>query len=123
MSIRPIALKWFKEQYGETPEHISSTKFYTPDISWPRTNVWWPKFPVTIFEDFPNGHVHILCQKEPNGNSFHYLKVPVSFLKEHRDNFHTLNGKHIDLSLSAEERTLFREGRGKVSLDFSQFLL
>lgn len=117
------ARKWFLSKYKEDLNKTYTSKFYTPEQSWPKTNVWWLQIPVTAIDEKSYTHVNLLCQVQPNNeNDFHYLKVQASFLNTHIKKFHRLNDK-ISLYLSAEPSKLFVEERGEGKLDFSQFLV
>jgi hypothetical protein len=80
------------------------------------------KIPSHAIDSDKYDFINILCQVDPSSNQFYYLKVPVAFIKEHREQFHKLGGE-IDLYLSAEQHNLFTEIRGDGKLDFSQFVV
>lgn len=122
MSIRSDALRWFFTTFGDTKNKIYTSKYYTPEESWPKTQVWWLQISFNSIDRSLFDYVNIVCQVAPNKNNFHYLKVPTKFLQEHLGKFHRLEGK-ISLYLSADPKRLFIEERGKGSLDFSIFLV
>jgi hypothetical protein len=114
--------QWFKENFKDDGNKIYTSKFYTPEESWPKTQVWWLQFPKTAIDASKYDFVNFVCQVTPNKNDFHYLKVPLTYLNEHLDKFHRI-GENIDLYLSANPNTLFVEERGKARLNFSKFLI
>lgn len=122
MSIGPSARKWFLLKYGSTPYKTYTSRYYSPEISWPKTKVWWLQIPIKSIDAAQYEYVNILCQVTPLENKYHYLKVPVKFLNDNFDKFHQSFGK-ISLYLSANPDTLFIEERGKGRLDFSGFLM
>lgn len=36
MSIGPDARRWFSLKYGDTKNKIYTSRYYTPEISWPK---------------------------------------------------------------------------------------
>jgi hypothetical protein len=122
MSIRREALSWFERNHGRRDAPTFASKFYQAFESWPKKSVWWIQISRRVVEENPSGYINILCQVAPNGNDFHYLKVPARFLYEHLDNFHFV-GDTISLYFSTHPKTLFVEERGKGNLDFEQFLV
>jgi hypothetical protein len=116
------ARKWFKENFKDDKNKIYTSKYYTPDESWPKTRVWWLQFPETAVDINKYNYVNLICQVAPGDNDFHHLKVPSKYLREHLDKFHRI-GEKIDLYLSANPETLFVEERGEGRLDFSKFLI
>ena len=122
MSIRNKALKWYKAKYGHLDAPIYTSKYYQPEESWPKKNVWWPKIPIKVIENSDLQYLNILCQIALNINDFHHLRVPTKFLIEHLKGFHTI-GEQISLYLSADPETLFKEERGEAGLNFSIFIV
>jgi hypothetical protein len=122
MAISSIAQKWFASKYGETHNKTYTSKYYLPEESWPKVAVWWMKIPSHALDVSKYDFVNILCQIDPLSNEFYYIKAPVSFINEHKEQFHKIAGE-IDLYLSAEEQNLFTEIRGEGKLDFSKFLI
>ncbi|MDQ2720442.1 MAG: hypothetical protein M3Z26_11890 [Bacteroidota bacterium] len=112
--------QWFKENFKDDGNKICTSKFYKPEESWPKTQVWWLQFSETAIDAIKYAHVYLPgCSKSRN---FHYLQVPVKYLNDHLDKFHRL-GQKIDLYLSANPDTLFVEERGEGRLNFSKFLV
>jgi hypothetical protein len=122
MSIRADALRWFSSNYGDTKNKIYTSKYYTPEESWPKTHVWWVQISMNAIDSSLFHDVNIICQIAPNKNVFHYLKVPTKYFHEHLKKFH-LTGGNISLYLSAASDTLFIEERGEGRLNFSKFLI
>jgi hypothetical protein len=123
MSIRSDALTWLSSNFGKVEGQIYTSKYYTPEESWPKTHVWWLKVPINVIETNQRDFINLICQVAPNKNDFHYLKVPVKFLREHLGKFDIVQNKMIHLYLSADPTKLFMEERGSGSLNFSVFLV
>lgn len=122
MAVREEALKWFLINYAASKNKIYTSKYYTPEQSWPKTHVWWLQIPMKAIDTEKYDFVHFILEAAPNKNKFHYLKVPTKFLHEHLEKFHRLKGK-ISLYLSADPKRLFIEERGVGNLNFSRFLV
>jgi len=122
MAIGTAARKWFLSSYKNDLNKIYTSKYYTPDESWPKTNVWWLQIPLSAIDTNLHEYVNLICQLSPNKNEFHYLKVPTKYLNEHLKKFHRIKEK-ISIYLSAEPAKLFKEERGEGKLDFKQFLV
>ena len=122
MSIGPDARRWFLSKYGGSKNKVYASKYYLPEESWPRKHVWWVQIPQHAIDPALHDYVNILCQVLPGANDFHYLKVPVAFINEHREQFHRI-GEKTDFYLSAEPDNLFKEIRGIGELDFSVFIV
>lgn len=122
MSIGPDARRWFLYKYDNTKNKTYTSKYYLPEESFPKKDVWWLQIPLAAIDSNRFTHVNLICQVAPGANDFHYLKVPVKYCQEHLNKFHRVNDiPH--LYLSAEPDTLFTEIRGTGKLDFSQFLI
>jgi hypothetical protein len=116
------ARKWFKENFKDDNNKVYTSKYYTPQESWPKTHVWWLQFPLTAIDTNQYDYVNLICQVAPGKNDFHYLKVPSKYLQEHLKKFHRIEEK-ISLYLSAHPDNLFIEERGEGRLNFSEFLI
>ena len=113
--------EWFLQKFGDDNNKVYTSKYYRPEESWPKEEVWWLKFSLSSIATQIYDHVNFICQKAPGADDFHYLKVPTQFLQDHLDKFHRI-GDNVDIYLSARPETLFIELRGKGKLDFSKFL-
>jgi hypothetical protein len=40
-----LARQWFLSNYQDRKNKIYTSKYYTPEESWPKTSVWWLQFP------------------------------------------------------------------------------
>lgn len=116
------ARKWFKENFRNDKNKIYTSKYYTPEESWPKTHVWWFNLPLNAIDISKYPYVNLICEAAPGKNDFHYLKVPSKYLNEHLEKFHRIEEK-ISLYLSANPNTLFVEERGKGRLRFGEFLI
>jgi hypothetical protein len=122
MSIGPDARRWYLSNYGKSEDKVYASKYYLPEELWPKKHVWWVRIPPHDIDPSLHWYVTILCQVAPGTNNFHYLRVPVEFLLEHRAKFHRI-GNIIDFYLSAEQHNLFQEIRGTGNLDISVFVV
>lgn len=122
MRIATTAKAWFLSNYSSDKNKIYTSRYYTPENSWPKTHVWWLQIPLKAIDKQKYDYVNLICQAAPNENKFYYLKVPTKYLHKHLEKFHRLKGK-ISLYLSANPKTLFIEERGNGSLDFSGFVV
>jgi len=120
--MRSDALKWLKENYGNTAARIYTSKYYTPEESWPKIPVWFFNFSLSAIDAKQYDYVNLVCQVAPGINDYHYLRVPTKFLNEHLKKFHRIK-ENISLYLSAHPDTLFIEERGEGRLDFSKFIV
>lgn len=117
-----LARQWFKSKYPNDKNKFYTSRFYSPDNSWPKTNVWWLQIPLSAIDTDKFNYVNLICQAAIDTDSYHYLKVPSNFLNNHLEKFHRI-GQIISIYLSAEEEKLFIEERGIGSLSFSDFLV
>ena len=115
------ARKWFRQNFKDDTNKIYTSKYYRPEESWPKTEVWWLQFPLTAIDNNKYDYVNFICQVAPDKNDFHYLKVPTKFLQDHLDKFHRI-GEKVDIYLSARPENLFVELRGIGQLNFGGFL-
>jgi hypothetical protein len=79
-NIRTTALTWFRSRFPSENEEIFSSKFYTPQESWSKSSVWFFQIPLNILNPKEIRFIHLLCENHLKGESFLYLKVPVSFI-------------------------------------------
>ena len=122
MNIGPIARKWFIWKYGKPDDKLYASRFYTPDISYPKKAVWFIQIPMHAINIDNYDYVNLLCQKEVDGIEFYYLKVPVKFIHEQLDKFDRIKD-NIALYLSADPKRLFIEERGKDRVSFKEFIV
>jgi hypothetical protein len=123
MSTRSEGLQWFRTHYGRVAGPVYTSKLYAADESWTKTQVWLVQVPVRHVTSSNEPHIHLLCQKTHNGTSFHYLKVPTAFFREHLPQLGFTTDKIINLHLSAEAHNLFEDERGKGKVTFRPFLV
>lgn len=118
MTIRSDALRWAagrKIRGG----HVVASKLYAPDESWTKEKAWWIQVPVSAVK--AGKTIHILCEKDPNAKSFHYLEVPAAFFEQHLDDFATIGGTKINLFLAATKNSWMRDLRGFGKVSFAHF--
>ncbi len=123
MSIRYKALTWLVSYHKITNGTVVTTKYYTPEQSWPKKQVWWPQISKHEIETTADKYINIVCERLPDSDDFYYLKVPVMFIKDNLKQFHIVKDKTISMYLSADKNNLFEEIRGTGKLDFKQFLV
>ena len=87
MSIRIEARQWLFSNHKNVSGPIYTSKYYTPEQSWPKTRVWWFQIPLKLIDRDSKGFINLVCQVAPNENDFHYLKVPVKYFYENRQDF------------------------------------
>ena len=121
MSIRKKALTWLNESYENTEnlKPVYTSKYYLPGESWSKTSVWWVEIPEELISSAATDYVHILCETFPEEDDFFYLKIPVSFLKENKEQLF-IRDKKISIYFSTDDKSIFIDQRGN-GLDFSQF--
>ena len=108
-------------KFKDDTKKVYTSKYYKPEESWQKAEVWWLHFPLSAIDIKKYGFVNFICQVAPEKNDFHYLKVPTEFLQDHLDKFHRI-GENVDIYLSARPETLFIEIRGIGRLNFSNFV-
>lgn len=120
-TIKAEAVRWFVSKFGmKTPMYAS--KFYVPEKSWTRQSAWWFEIPQRTIETPKSAEIHLLCQIAPDAKDFHYLKVPVEFLKKERPNLCIRENGKLSLFLSAEQDEMFVEKRGGGKVSFRPLL-
>lgn len=122
MSIRAEAINWFSENYGDNKSKLYTSKYYLPEESWSKQEVWWFEIPLKVIQAKDVHFIDLVCQAAPDKNSFHYLKVPLKYMRDHLKNFHNNNDK-ISIYLSAVPQKLFVEERGSSNFNFITFLV
>ena len=121
MTITSKARSWFSTHH-QIPLNSKTytSRFYTPDDPGAKTKAWLFNIPLTTINRNDIEFVNLICQTKPNANKFHYLKVPIHFLRDNMQNFHVRQEK-INLYLSAEKGNLFIEERGHGNVEFGEF--
>jgi hypothetical protein len=122
MSIRSEASNWVSKNYEDSKGKLYTSKYYLPEESWSKQEVWWFEIPLKVIQAKDVHFVDLICQAAPGKNSFHYLKVPLKFFRDRLENFHT-NSKRISIYLSAQPKKLFVEERGNSNFNFINFLV
>ena len=120
-TIKAEAVRWFASKVGmKNPMYAS--KFYVPKKSWTRQSAWWFEIPQRTIETPKSAEIHLLCQVAPDSKDFHYLKVPVEFLKKEKLNLSIRKNGKLSLFLSAEQDEMFVEKRGSGKVSFGRLL-
>lgn len=122
MTLRQEAIEWLERRCGFLANPVHVSKLYDPDESWNHEPVWWFEFPESVLDDEKVACIDLLCQLVGGPEPFVHLRVPTSWLREHRAELHVRPEKGISVYLSSVEETLYRERRGGGSLDFSGFV-
>jgi hypothetical protein len=120
-TIKAAAVRWFVSKFGKKNPMYAS-KFYIPEKSWTRQSAWWFEIPQRTIEAPKSAEIHLLCQVAPDANDFHYLKVPVEFLKKEKPNLCIRKNCKLSLFLSAEQNEMFVEKRGSGKVGFGRLL-
>jgi hypothetical protein len=116
------ARQWFKTNCDDRQNKVYTSRYYTPDISWPKTHVWFLQIPIRAIDMKRYKYVNLVCQVAPGENKFHFLKVPTPFLNQHLDKFDRIK-ENIAIYLSANPEKLFKEERGRGEVNFRGFLV
>lgn len=121
-NIRQQGVKYLSRTHaGIEGIFIAVSKKYPPKESWTKSAAWWFDLPINRILDNLDKDYYLLC--EDKGNSFHVLKLPVRFMKDHLDDFETRYHGMIRLHLESESKTLFVDQRGRGKIDLSKFLV
>ncbi len=123
-NIRKHALEWMSLHYPEIKDAVFCSKFFLPAESWSKSRVWFFQIPLEIIDPKKYRHFHLLCENHLNGDTFLYLKVPVSFILLNEKSFE-INQKEkvIRLYLSAEAIDMFKEVRKGSKIDFKKYVV
>src|SRR5438128_4090609 len=98
MSIRPDALRWLASNYGVHSGAIYTSKLFEPNESWTGRHAWWFQIPVDRIQAGMDTDIHLVCQRAANKTAFHYLKVPVKYIREQLQKMYILdNGKYFSI--------------------------
>ncbi len=117
-SIRSEALRWLSGRKPR-PGHVVASKRYLPGESWTAEKAWWIQVPDSAVE--AGKLIHILCQAESGVSSFRHLEVPAAFFRRNRHKFATIGEAKINLFLSAEHGSEFRDERGPGRVSLASF--
>ena len=123
MSIRSTAVQWLQNAHEVDSGIIRASKFYSPEESWTNKAAWAFEVDKSVVEKSPLQKIHLLCEKEPGGKDFYYLQLPGSYLVENQKELYVRSNNRYSIFLSAEQRNLFQDERGKGKVTFSQFLV
>jgi hypothetical protein len=104
---------------GMEIDRISASKCFPPEESWTGRWSWWHRVPVVKVDG--EGTIVLACAKR-EGKGFDVLAIPASWLREHAADLKIRSGAY-DLFISAERDDLYRERRGRGTLDLSGFVI
>ena len=122
MSLRATALRWLAQHHRVRDADIFTSRFYPAAESWTGRDAWWVQIPVARIDALGDGVVHVVCEAEPGGRGFHYLRLPAAFLRQHLDALDRPgDGRVVSLFLSAEPTTRFVDERGAGRLSLAPF--
>lgn len=116
MTVKRDAVAWLLLHFGIQSSSTHASKYY------PKHDAWWIEFPIARIEAPKSTEIHLLLQAGPASKEFHYLCVPVSFLKEQLPKLDLRKNGRISLHLSAVPHEMFIDQRGTGKIAFSQFL-
>jgi len=81
-TIKADAVSWLASNFGVKSKSVYASKFYVPEKSRTKQSAWWLEIPRAAIETPSSAEIHLVCQVSPHVEEFHYLKVPVEFLKK-----------------------------------------
>jgi hypothetical protein len=118
MNIRNASLGWLRQHYpAEMTSTVRSSKYY------PEHELWFLTLPSDYLSGSNAGNLIILLQERGDPKSFHFLRVPFSFLRNNKQNFDLRSGgDKFDLHISAKAPKWLVEIRGR-GVDFNPFLV
>jgi hypothetical protein len=122
-TIKADAIGWLSSNFGVKSPATYASKFYVPEKSRTKRSAWWVEIPRSTLQSPGSSEVHLLCQKAPDVADFHYLRVPIDFLRAQLSRLATRESNQISLFLSAEPEEMFMDQRGQGRVDFSGFLV
>jgi hypothetical protein len=124
MNIRTKALQGLGKAHGAVDGIVCTSKFYVPQKSRTRKSAWWIEVDKSKVSMSPSSMVYLVCEKAPEEEDFHYLRLPGSYLLENQDKLDIRRDKNkFSMFLSAEQENLFQDERGDGKVSFSQFLV
>ena len=122
-TVKSDAVAWLASNFGVRSKSTYASKFYVPENSWTKRAAWWLEIPASALQSPDSSEVHLLCQKAPDDTVFHYLKVPVGFLRANLTRLAVRERDQISLFLSAEPGDAFVDQRGRGRVNFIDFLV
>ena len=123
MTIRSTALRWLALTHRVRDGDVFTSKFYPAAQSWTGADAWWVQLPVHRIEASGERDLHLVLQAAPDRAEFHYLRVPVAFLRDHLAGLDRPgDGRMVSLFLSALPDARFRDERGEAGIDFAPFV-
>jgi hypothetical protein len=122
-TVKSDAVAWLTANFGVRSKSTYASKFYVPEKSRTKRATWWIEIPDSALQSSDSAEVHILCQKAPDGTDFHYLRVPVGFLRANLPRLAVRERDQISLFLSAEPEDTFVDQRGRGRVNFIDFLV
>jgi hypothetical protein len=123
VSVRATALRWLAQHHRVRDADIFTSRFYPAAESWTGRDAWWVQIPVARIDALGDGVVHGVCEAEPGGRGFHYLRVPAAFLRQHLDALDRPgDGRVVSLFVSADPASRFVDERGPGRLSLAPFV-
>lgn len=119
MNIRAQALRWMAAKQPGSKGHVVASKRYAPDESWTKEKAWWVQVPAAAIRDGKT--IEILCEVERGSGTFRHLRVPAAYFQQHLDALATIGDDKLNLLLSAEPGSEFRDERGPGRVSFARF--
>lgn len=98
MTTRATSKVWLAKHFPrETNAPLRTSKYYQ------QQELWFFTLPSTLFASSGQGHLLFLLQKSEDPNSYHLLRVPLTFLRENRAKFDLRQaGDKFDLHISSK---------------------
>ena len=123
MSVRATALRWLATHHRVRDADIFTSRFYPAAESWTGRDAWWVQIPVARLVALGDGAVHVVCEAEPGGRGYHYLRIPAAFLRDHLDALDRPgDGRVVSLFLCADPAARFVDERGSGRLSLAEFV-
>jgi hypothetical protein len=120
VSIRSLALQWYKSIHGTRSGRSYTSKFYHPAESWVKRSVWWFEIPMPVING-ADTHISLLCETSTGQTDFYWLDVPTEYILRKLPALSVRKNNRLSLFLSAEENNKFVDLRGD-KVPFGQFL-
>ena len=124
MSTKQRGKQWLAVTHGLRDVTPYVARIQMPDVSWTKRAAWQVAVPEKLLSDGATAGeqpVHWVLQKAAGSEDFHYLRVPLAFLREHRAAFPAAKDGFVPITLSAEGGRFFELRLGNSPLDFAPF--
>lgn len=122
MSTKQRGKQWLAATHSLRDVMPYVARLQTPEDSWTKRAAWQVSVPERLLaSDGGEESVHWVLQKTVGSEEFHYLRVPLAFLRENRAAFPPAKDGFVAITLSAEGGRFFELRLGNSPLDFAPF--